>query len=445
LQSQRRFRERKKEQDEETRSLINTRINELEIARNERRNLDLEHQILLRQLYVKEAIFQRQCQAANITLAPLTEPLPRTQTAVCSIVKDLAILLAIPQSPGPLLPPPAVPSASKEAMIIVGEAGNIRKTSVDAPQCSNADATETLSSTPTAAASAPTATARATDSSGVENESIEELCTLPLPRPVLHSSMEYAPGNLLARSVATNPQCASDVVAAAQSLQNAEHFLHYHSILMEALADPSMPVFSPVDDNGSIAAHNNTRVFRLVSLYNAMSNVHALYWHTAQLKPEVSVDAAYAKLPQNTELAVEIASKMVHEFNSEELVEFRKVSRGYQRDMNKISVSVEGWMERIRMCAVPKEPLSFALAAAVSLDLVKCVSQLNAAVSDGIKARREMLQNLKSRFTLEHIAYINSSSYPYMPDHVAVYTLLQEIARELHTSNAAGKNEKINQ
>jgi len=440
LQSQRRFRERKREQDEATNKLINTRIKELEIAHRECQELDLEHQILLCRLYVGEAIIQSQCQAAKITLAPLIEPPPRTQKAVCSIVKDLAVLLAIPQSPGPLpssLPPspapPAVLSVGKEALPIVGEAANLETMRVDVPQCLNADATGTTSSAPVAVA---------TDFSGVENKTIADLCP-SLPCTDLHSSMEHVSGNLLARTVALNPACASDIIAAVQSLQNAEHFLQYHSDIIETLTDPAMPVLSHVDGNG-IATHN-TRVSRLTSLHNAVSKLHALYWHTAQLKPEVSVHAAHDKLPLNTELAVEIASKMVHEFSPEELFEFRRVSRGYQRDMNKISVSVESWMERIRACVVPEEPLPFALAAAVSLDLVKCVSQLNAAVADGIKARREMLENLKSRFTVEHIVYINSCSYPYMADHVAVYTLLQEIAREMHISNAAGKDNNNNQ
>lgn len=44
-ESQRRFMERRREQEEVTNQLINTRFEELEISREERRKLDLEHQI----------------------------------------------------------------------------------------------------------------------------------------------------------------------------------------------------------------------------------------------------------------------------------------------------------------------------------------------------------------------------------------------------------------
>ncbi|KAG7674764.1 hypothetical protein NADE_008048 [Nannochloris sp. 'desiccata'] len=333
-ESQRRFMERRREQEEVTNQLINTRFEELEISREE-------------------------------------QPPPRSQTAVCSIVKDLAVLLAIPQFPVPLPSapaPPAVPPATEEAMNSVGGAVDLGTTSADTPQGSDADAKETMSSSP-AAAAAPTAAAIATDSFGVDTACILQFLP-PLSRPFIFSSIEYAP-NLVTRTGGTNTASASDIITVVQPLQTAKHFLHHHSNLIEALNKPSTPVFSAVDGSGSA---NHARIPRLISLHSAMSNLHSLYWHTAQLKPEVSVHAAYAKLPQNTELAVEIASKLVHEFSSEELVEFRKVSRGYQREMNKISVSVESWMERIRACVVPEDTLPFALAAAVSLDLREVVN-----------------------------------------------------------------------
>ncbi len=439
MQSQRKFREKNRQLQEAQNQLIDSTYAELEEAEEERRQLESEHRILLCHLYVVEAMFQTQCRSSNITLAPLTEPPPSNKTAaVCSIIKDLAILLAIPQSaapvaamPSPLSPtaaPPAVPSTSDNVPSGRCEA-DMGVTSDNNPlQCNGDVKAGTVSAT--AAAAAPTAAAMPTHFAGVETESRMHL------RSSLPSNLDAASGMVCAPTTnhKNNNATSADVVAVVQSLQTAEHFLHHHSNLTIDLSKLALvPAFPAANGNGH--AFQTTETSRLTSLHHLMSSLHSLYWHTAQIKPEISVHAASASLPENTESAVEVASKLVHAFDAQELAEFRKVSRGYERQMSRVSVSVESWMERIRACVVPEEPVSSALAANVSLELVKCVSNLNAAVADGIKARRHMLENLKSKLTLDHIAYINTCAYPAMPDHVAVYTLLQEIARKIHRNN----------
>jgi hypothetical protein len=420
--------------------------------------------VLLNRLYVGEAIFQGQCQAADITLDALEEPPPSNKTAaLCTIIKDLAILLAIPQSPGPLptepateaapqlpsLPPSsavplAVPLTCKDVKS-TGKEADMGETSNSTSQSSHAGATETSSPPPASAATAAAIITRAV-SSGVDTESVAYLC-LPQFNPFTSTEL-LAPEPKTTAAIANNSNNNNNdtdkndtvnnnpegIEAAVQAIQTAEQFLQYHEKLFQALKKPSTVL---TGTGNGIANHGNNSGIssKLITLHSNLSNLYSLYCHTAQLKPEVSVHAAHIKLPQNTELAVEIASKLVHEFSSEELADMRKVSRAYEREMNKISVSVEGWMDRIRSCVVSEQPVPFSVAASVSLDLVKCVSHLNAAIADGIKARSEMLENLKSSINLHHIEYINSCSYPYMPDYVAVYTLLQEIAQEMYRSN----------
>jgi hypothetical protein len=461
LQSQRRFRARQKQHEQQQLRVLNDLREQLEEVWEERRQIELEHRMLLCRLYVGEAIFQGQCQVTNISLPPLTEPPPPTQTETCSIVKDLAVLLAIPQCPGPLppsrlpSPAPAMPSTCEEEDVpfLVEEAG-LETSRVTTPQCSGANASETsdfliknqvTTSAPAPAAAAPTTAAPAnavrTDSSGVDTESIACLC------PPLPGNMEHAAGTFLDRTAAatknsihatTTDDTSIDIAAVVQSIHHPDHFVHHHSNLIEALSAASMSVFGKGAGNRTSTASDSLP--ELISIHNTMLNLHGLYWHTAQLKPEISVQAAYTKLPQNTEKAVEIASNMVHEFSRHELFEFRKVSREYQRQMSRVFVSVQCWMETIRACNVPEEPVPLSSAASVQLELVRSVSNLNAAVADSIKARRQMLENAKSRLKVDHMAYINLCSYPNMPDHVAVYTLLQEIAREIHNTNTVATN-----